>query len=218
MLSQILLMTSFCGVFLSFSFFSGSWGLRFHMYEGEAFVVFRPRPCRSISLLTARIGGSKLRSMGFMMMKTCWFLWVNPVSSRRAALQKYCTHPCLPKKVDGRPSGRPNLKGKLWMPPDNSTGSPPAKKWAPNLDAAKVHVQKIVTRFHQTRKSALTYKSKNSAHYILCAKLTHLPRIWTFYNILLLATYVIGYNHVCAYVLGSEVEGWGIMIAAEGIF
>ena len=24
--------------------------------------------------LTARIGGSKLRSMGFMMMKTCWFL------------------------------------------------------------------------------------------------------------------------------------------------
>jgi len=31
----------------------------------------------------------------------------------------------LPKKVEGRPKGRPNLKGKLWMPPDNSTGSPP---------------------------------------------------------------------------------------------
>ncbi len=39
--------------------------------------------------LTARIGGSRLRSIGFMMMKTCWFLCVKPVSSRRAALQKY---------------------------------------------------------------------------------------------------------------------------------
>ena len=81
---------------------------------------------RLIGSLTARIGGSKLRSMGFMMMKTCWFLWVSPVSSRRAALQKYCTHPCLPKKVEGRPKGRPSLKGKLWMPPDKRTGSPPA--------------------------------------------------------------------------------------------
>ena len=78
--------------------------------------------------LTARIGGSKLRSIGFIMMKTCWFLCVSPDSSLRAALQKYWTQPCFPKKVEGRPKGRPNLKGKLWMPPDNSTGSPPGTK------------------------------------------------------------------------------------------
>ncbi len=42
--------------------------------------------------LTARIGGSRLRSIGFMMMNTCWFLWVRPLSSRSAALQKYCTY------------------------------------------------------------------------------------------------------------------------------
>ena len=77
--------------------------------------------------LTAKIGGSKLRSMGFMIMKTCWFLCVSPVSSRKAALQKYCTHPCLPRKVEGRPRGRPSLNGKLWMPPDKSTGSAPEK-------------------------------------------------------------------------------------------
>ena len=78
--------------------------------------------------LTAKIGGSRLRSMGFMMMKTCWFLCVRPLSSLRAALQKNCTQPCLPKNVDGRPRGRPNLNGKLWMPADNRTGSPPIRK------------------------------------------------------------------------------------------
>ena len=81
-----------------------------------------------ISILTARIGGSRLRSMGFMMMKTCWFLWVKPVSSLKAALQKYCTQPCLPRKVEGRPRGKPNLNGKLWIPADNKTDSPPVKK------------------------------------------------------------------------------------------
>ena len=80
---------------------------------------------RHLIRLTASIGGSKLRSIGFIMMNTCWFLWVSPDSSLSAALQKYWTQPCLPKKVEGRPKGRPNLKGKLWMPPDNSTGSPP---------------------------------------------------------------------------------------------
>ena len=71
------------------------------------------------------MGGSRLRSMGFMMMKTCWFLCVSPLSSLRAALQKYCTQPCLPRKVEGRPRGRPSLKGKLWMPADSRTESPP---------------------------------------------------------------------------------------------
>ena len=60
------------------------------------------------------------------MIKTCWFLCVSPLSSRMAALQKYCTQPCLPKKVEGRPRGRPSLKGKLWIPEDNNTGSAPA--------------------------------------------------------------------------------------------
>ena len=66
--------------------------------------------------------------MGFMMMKTCWFLCVSPLSSLIAALQKYWTHPCLPKKVEGRPRGRPSLKGKLCMPDESSTDSPPEKK------------------------------------------------------------------------------------------
>ena len=57
--------------------------------------------------------------------RPCWFLCVSPFSSRRAALQKYCTQPCLPKKVEGSPSGRPNLNGKLWMPDERSTDSPP---------------------------------------------------------------------------------------------
>ena len=82
---------------------------------------------RKTLFLTAKIGGSKLRSIGFMMMKTCWFLWVRPVSSLSAALQKYCTQPCLPKKVEGRPRGRPNLNGKLWIPADRRTDSPPRK-------------------------------------------------------------------------------------------
>ena len=60
-----------------------------------------------------------------MMMKTCWFLCVSPLSSLRAALQKYCTQPCLPRKVEGRPRGRPSLKGKLWMPAERRTESPP---------------------------------------------------------------------------------------------
>lgn len=77
--------------------------------------------------LTAKIGGSRLRSMGFMMMKTCWFLWVRPVSSLRAALQKYWTQPCFPRKVDGRPRGRPSLNGKLWIPAESKTDSPPEK-------------------------------------------------------------------------------------------
>ena len=60
--------------------------------------------------------------------RSCWFLCVSPFSSRRAALQKYCTQPCLPKKVEGSPSGRPNLNGKLWMPDERSTDSPPEMK------------------------------------------------------------------------------------------
>ena len=75
--------------------------------------------------LTAKMGGSRLRSIGFMMIKTCWFLWVNPVSSLNAALQKNCTQPCLPKNVEGSPKGKPNLKGKLWMPAESNTDSPP---------------------------------------------------------------------------------------------
>ena len=74
------------------------------------------------------MGGSRLRSIGFMMMKTCWFLCVKPVSSLSAALQKYCTQPCFPRNVEGRPRGRPSLKGKLWMPADSKTDSPPAMK------------------------------------------------------------------------------------------
>ncbi len=31
----------------------------------------------------------------------------------------------LPRNVEGRPRGRPSLKGKLWMPGDSSTGTPP---------------------------------------------------------------------------------------------
>lgn len=75
--------------------------------------------------LTERIDGSRLRSMGLMMMKTCWFLCVYPVGSRRAALQKYCTHPCLPRNVEGSPKGRPSLNGKLWIPGDRRTGACP---------------------------------------------------------------------------------------------
>ena len=74
------------------------------------------------------MGGSRLRSIGFMMMKTWWFLCVKPVSSLSAALQKYCTQPCFPRNVEGRPRGRPSLKGKLWMPADSKTDSPPAMK------------------------------------------------------------------------------------------
>ena len=57
-----------------------------------------------------------------MTMNTCWFLWVSPSASFSAALQKYCTQPCLPRKVEGRPRGRPNLKGKLWMPGERGMG------------------------------------------------------------------------------------------------
>lgn len=63
--------------------------------------------------LTPRIVGSKFKSIGFITMKTCWFLWVNPFGSLKAALQKYWTHPCFPKKVEGKPRGSPSLKGKL---------------------------------------------------------------------------------------------------------
>lgn len=59
-------------------------------------------------------------------MKTCWFLCVRPPGSLRAALQKYWTHPCLPRKVEGRPRGRPSLKGKLWIPGDKRDGPSPA--------------------------------------------------------------------------------------------
>ena len=44
-------------------------------------------------------------------------------------LQKYCTQPCFPRNVEGRPNGRPNLNGKLWMPDDSRTGSPPLKRY-----------------------------------------------------------------------------------------
>lgn len=67
-------------------------------------------------LHTVSTGGSRLRSMGFMMMKTCWFLWTRPVGSFMSALQKYCTQPCLPRKVEGRPSGSPSLNGKVCTP------------------------------------------------------------------------------------------------------
>lgn len=81
----------------------------------------------SCLLLTAKDGGSKLRSIGFITIRTCWFLWVRPLGSLRAALQKYWTHPCFPRKVEGSPSGRPNLKGKLWIPGERMTGPCPAK-------------------------------------------------------------------------------------------
>ena len=73
--------------------------------------------------LTDNMAGSRLRSMGLMTMKTCWFLCVSPPASLRAARQKYCTQPCLPRKVEGRPLGRPSLKGKLWMPGESEMGS-----------------------------------------------------------------------------------------------
>jgi hypothetical protein len=38
------------------------------------------------------------------------------------------TQPCLPRNVEGRPNGRPNLNGKLWIPADNRTDSPPVNK------------------------------------------------------------------------------------------
>lgn len=71
------------------------------------------------------MGGSKFKSMGFITINTCWFLWVNPLGSRNAVLQKYWTHPCFPKKVDGNPNGNPSLKGKLWIPGDNTVGPCP---------------------------------------------------------------------------------------------
>lgn len=86
------------------------------------------RGVNCFSWLTARDGGSKLRSIGFMTIKTCWFLWVKPFGSRRAALQKYWTHPCFPKNVEGSPSGRPNLKGKLWIPGERITGPCPERQ------------------------------------------------------------------------------------------
>lgn len=72
--------------------------------------------------LTASTDGSKFKSIGFITIKTCWFLCVKPFGSLNAALQQYWTQPCFPKKVDGRPSGNPNLKGKLWIPGDNTEG------------------------------------------------------------------------------------------------
>lgn len=58
-------------------------------------------------------------------MKTCWFLCVKPLGSLKAALQKYCTQPCLPKNVEGNPGGRPSLNGKLCIPGDNTEGPCP---------------------------------------------------------------------------------------------
>lgn len=80
------------------------------------------------SARTASMGGSKLRSIGFITMRTCWFLCVRPFGSRRAALQKYWTQPCFPRNVDGSPSGRPSLNGKLWMPGERMTGPWPGTR------------------------------------------------------------------------------------------
>ena len=90
-----------------------------------------PMPPHRCLSLTARTGGSTLRSMGFITINTCWFLCTSPVSSLMAALQKNWTQPCLPRKVDGRPSGRPSLKGKLWMPAERSTGAWPGNGGQP---------------------------------------------------------------------------------------
>ena len=46
-----------------------------------------------LKINTTKISGSKLRSIGFMIMKTCWFLCISPVSSSKATLQKYCAYP-----------------------------------------------------------------------------------------------------------------------------
>lgn len=61
-------------------------------------------------------------------MNTCWFLCVRPFGSRNAALQKYCTQPCLPKNVEGSPKGNPNLNGKLCIPGDSTDGSASTNK------------------------------------------------------------------------------------------
>lgn len=67
-----------------------------------------------------------MRSMGFMMIKTCWFLCIRPVGSFIIARQKYCTQPCLPRNVDGRPSGRPSLNGNVCTPGCRIRTRPPA--------------------------------------------------------------------------------------------
>lgn len=92
------------------------------MVFSDGYQIFIAFPESFEVRLTASIDGSRFKSMGFMTMKTCWFLCVRPPASRRAARQKYCTQPCLPKKVEGSPRGRPNLNGKLWMPGDRGIG------------------------------------------------------------------------------------------------
>lgn len=51
---------------------------------------FRTRKRRIIAL-TIRHLFSKLRSIGFITMNTCWFLWIVELLSFRAILQKYWT-------------------------------------------------------------------------------------------------------------------------------
>ena len=57
------------------------------IFRSSSFIIMQCDTCKYTSyiILTAKIGGSRLRSIGFIMMKTCWFLWVNPLSSRIAA-------------------------------------------------------------------------------------------------------------------------------------
>ena len=79
-------------ILCSISQWNGCYKRQLSMYISDTYIKIKEEKYCFIfvfqNLFTAKIGGSRLRSMGFIMMKTCWFLWVNPLSSRIAAYQK----------------------------------------------------------------------------------------------------------------------------------